>query len=230
MRRFAHVAAAGIVLALVGVCAPAQAAASPSHWNVTVVSDLDPPVAGDTVELAAYLSSDTAAIAGRSATLLTRTVGSGAPFTPVATVTTDEDGRAAAQVRLVRSTAYRWRFAGDNQYTASSTSTLVQSIASKVVVRAADTTLSTGQRLSLYGRAYPSKAGNVVRVWMGKIPRALVEQPKPVYVAATRVRPDGTIRLTHAFASTGWKRLFVEVDGDAVNGTGFSNYVVVKVG
>ena len=114
------------------VAAPAQAA-SASHWEAALVSDLAPPVAGDTVELFAYLRSDSAPIPGRTAVLRARTTGAGESFRTVATVTTDAAGKASASLRLLRSTDYRWLFAGDTDYTPSSTSTLVQGVASKVV-------------------------------------------------------------------------------------------------
>lgn len=231
MRRIAH----GLVIALVTaasvlVAGPAQAAPAPSHWEVSAVSDLDPPVAGDTVELFAYLVSDTAPISGKHATLMTRTVGSGDPFRAVSGATTDADGRASTSVRLLRNTDYRWRFDGDADYSPSSTSTLIQDVGSKVVAYGSDLTLSRGQVLEVFGRAYPNQAGQRVRLWMGKIPRALVQQPAPKLLASGRVRSNGTFRLPHAFYSTGYKRLFIEVEGDAQNADGFSNYVVVKVG
>jgi hypothetical protein len=224
--------AAAAALVLVGsvlIAGPALAAPAPSHWEVSVVSDLDPPVSGQTVELTGYLMSDSGAVAGRSATLLTRTVGSGDPFAPVATVTTDADGRAVAEVKLVRNTAYRWHFTGDAEYAKSSTTTLIQLIASKVVAHANGTLFRVGNVVVAFGAGYPDKAGNIVRLWMGEIPHPLVHQPAPVLLSAGRVRPDGKFHLTRSFSAKGWKKLFVEIDGDSVNGRGFSNYVAVQV-
>jgi len=231
MRRFVHAAVAAIVLAApVLIAAPAHAAPAASHWQVAIVSDLDPPVAGDTVELSAYLMSESGPIEGKPATLLIRTVGSGVPFTPVATVSTDADGAASTSVKLTRNTAYRWHYTGDSDYTASSTGTVVQAMASKVVAHGSDLTLSRGQVLAVFGKAYPNKSGNIVRLWMGRIPRLLVPADPPVLLAAGRVRSDGSFRLTRSFSSTGYKRLFIQVQGDGENSDGSSNYVVVKVG
>lgn len=231
MPRLVRAFAAGVFVASsVLIAGPALAAPAPSHWELAAVSELSPPVAGDTVELYADLHSDSSAIVGKSATLLTRTVGSGDPFKPVATVMTDDQGRAAASLKLVRNTAYRWHFAGDSDFAASSTGTLIQQVASKVVAHGTDLTLRPGQALAMFGKSYPGKAYHRVRLWMGEIPRPLVQQPDPVLLTTGRVHADGTFRLTRSFSSTGWKRLYIAIDGDQQNSTGFSNYVVVKVG
>lgn len=231
MRRLG-VAIAGVLAltAAVLVAAPAHAAPASSHWAVTMISDLDPPVCGDTVEFSASLQSDSGPIAGKSVTLLTRTVSSGSPFTPVATVITESDGTARASVKVCRNTAYRWQFAGDAEFTASTTGTLVQAVASKVVAHGSDLTLNRHQLLAVFGKAYPNKVGNRVTLWLGKVPRPLVQQPDPVLLAVGKIRDDGSFRLLRSFSSTGYKRLFVKVAGDTHNGDGFSNYVVVKVG
>lgn len=232
MRRFVSAAAAALALvASVLIAAPAQAAPAETAFAIGIVVDEVPPVAGDQVELASYLlTADSDPVAGRTVTVLTRTVGSGTPFKVAASVVTDADGYARTGLKMLRNTAYRWHFSGDGSYLASSSNTLVQSVQSKVVPHLSDSSPAVGQTFAVLGAAYPNKAGHRVSVWSGKYQLGFGPPAYAKMIAVGLVRADGTFRLTTKLSSKGYRTLFVRVAGDEQNLDGYSNYLGLKVG
>lgn len=232
MRRFVSTAAAALALVASSLfVAPAQAAATETEFAIGIVVDGAPPVAGDQVEFGAYLlTADQEPVVGKTVTVLTRVVGSGDAFKPAASVLTDDEGYARTELKLLRNTAYRWHFSGDGSFEASSSQSLVQSVATKVVPHASDSTPSVGQTFAVTGAAYPNKAGHRVSVWSGKYQLGFGPPAYAKMIAVGRVRADGTFRLTAKLSSRGYRTLFVRVAGDEQNLDGYSNYLGVKVG
>jgi len=229
--RLVRTAVAGLlVVVAVLLAGPAVAAQQGSYFQVAIVADGGYPMAGQSWSFYATLhSEDDQPIAGQQVDLLTRVEGSGDPFRVAATVLTDDSGFALARVTVVRNTAYRWHFAGDQSFTASSTNTLVQSVGSKVVPHVSDSTPAVYQPFAVTGRVYPDKAGQRIHLLAGKYFLGFGPPAYSRQLAVARVRADGTFRLVGQLTRTGPQTLFVRVDGDAENADGYSKYLRVTV-
>jgi hypothetical protein len=206
--------------------APAASAATATGLYPVVLDDLSPHVAGRPVEVSAVLLADDAPLVGQVLTVSVMSYGS-TTFVPVGTATTGFDGIATTRLTLDRSAAVRWSFESDGSYDASSTEFQVP-VGPRVDLRANHRSLHRGQRLVVRGRTFPAKPGCTVRLWRGEL-RPLVQGPKPVRLAVSKVRADGRFRLVHRFHARGRMRVAVTVGACAGNDRGLSSYLRVRV-
>jgi hypothetical protein len=217
-----------VVVASLAAPLPAASALAQSEFRIVVVDDLVAPVADQPITFdTMLLTTDNAPISPASVSLEIRPYGTSV-FTTAATTSTDASGHAAVTLRLSRTTAYRWTFSGDNDFTGTSSEPVVQSVAPRVTARAHDRTLRRGQRLVVRGRTFPVKAGCRVTLWRGEL-RPLILGPKPVRLARATVRADGSYRLVHRFHKKARMRVVVKVASCAGNSAGLSPHLRVRV-
>jgi hypothetical protein len=230
-RTWRTLAAAG-ALAAAGLAPGAALAATgdpaATEIYVAVVAPEGPAApAGSVFDLHAQLAAGQDPVAGKPVTLLLRPAG--APgFTPARTVTSGADGSLDAAVRLDRSTAYRWDFAGDGDFAASTSHPLVQQVGSRVHARAARTVVGRHDLVRITGTTAPVRPGRRVSLWRGDKP-VFGPELHMTRLAVGAVRSDGTLRLAVRFAHAGTKRLYVRVAGGGGNAPGFSGYLRVRV-
>lgn len=216
-----------VVACLAAPLPTASAAPAQSEFAVVVVDDLVAPVAGRPVTFdTTLLTTDGSPISAASVTLELQPYGS-ATATSVPT-TTDGSGHAVVSVPLSRTTSYRWTFAGNENFAATSSTTLVRGIAPRVTARSHDRTLRRGQRFVVRGRTFPVKAGCTVVLLRGRV-RPLTVGPRPVRLARATVRTDGSYRLVRRFHKVARMRVAVKVASCAGNDAGFSPYLRVRV-
>ena len=192
------------------------------------LDDLGAHLAGRSIEVSAVLLSgpDDAPMIDRPLTVSVRKYGS-TTFAPVAGATTGPEGVATARVRLDQTAVVRWDFAGDGTYAPSRTEYLVP-VAPRIDLRVNDRKLHRGQRFVARGRTFPVKAGCKVKLWRGEL-RPLVVGPRPVRLAVSTVRADGSYRLAHRFRAKARMRVAVTVSPCAGNDRGLSSYVHIRV-
>ena len=207
---------------------PAAHAAVATALYPVQTDDLSPRVAGRATEVSVHLFTDQAGLPGQKVTLKVRPYGASG-FSVVGTATTDATGLASVWLRLDHNATVQWTFAGDDPTYAGSTSTpYTLLISPRVDLRVKDRTLHRGQRLVARGRTFPANAGCTVKLWRGEL-RPLVQGPKPVRLAVSRVRSDGSYRLAHRFHKVARTRIAVTVAPCAGNDRGLSSYVRIRV-
>lgn len=219
-------AVAGVVLVPVS----ADAVAAPSEFHIGIVADEGPaPAAGTVFGHQARLVSGgvDAPVAGAPVRLMVRPAGQSG-FTVARTVTTDGDGYASASVKLVRTTAYRWEFAGTEDHAAATSPVLVDAVGSRVGVSQPKGPIRRGAKVVVTGTTYPAQPGKRVSLWKGDKP-AFAPDLEMTRLAVGTVRADGSYRLVVRFARSGPKRLYVKVAAGGGNAAGYSRYVRIRV-
>ena len=180
--------------------------------------------AGQSVTMGVTVKKGSAAVAGARMQLWAKPSGSSA-YRAVATTTTNSTGHAASVQKPTTSTSYRWRYLGT---TDSPELPGVDSAAKTVGVRdvvsakAADTTLSTHQKLRITGRTTPAKAGA----------RLTVYQLSPGHkhkIGTAKTTKSGTYTFTHAALRAGSYRFTVTIAAQSGNLAGQSAAVKVRV-
>lgn len=217
------------LLLAVGLVVPAGASdAASTTSSTTIYAALvgDPAMAGRPTDLTAILGDGTDPVAGQTLTLSVRPWGAPS-FVEVGHAVTDAGGSATVWVMLDHNATVRWTFSGSADLAASSLAYVVP-IAPRVSRQVNDRTLRRGQRLVVQGRTFPGKAGCTVKLWRGEL-RPLIAGPRPVRLAAGKVRTDGSYRLAHRFHRTASLRLAVTVSACAGNARGLSAPVRVRV-
>jgi len=226
-----------LFLAVMIPVAPAVADLPPDPTPTTIfvllVADLDARVAGEPSDFTAVLGAEepsgTVAVQGETLTLWAQPSGS-ASFTQVGHATTDASGQATVWAALDHSAVVRWTYAGNAPtYAASTPVDFGVEVAPRVTLRVHDRTLRRHQRLVVTGRTFPAKAGCTVTLWKGPRPAPLTVGPKPVRLAQSTVRLDGTYRLVHRFHHRARMRVRVTVMACAGNARGFSGSVGIRV-
>jgi hypothetical protein len=205
---------------------PARAADSTTIYTLQI-GDLSPRLAGQPTDFAAVLATGTTPLAGEPLTLWLKPYGASA-FSVAGHATTDADGYAVAWSTLASNAAVKWTFDGDGAYPASESAPYVVQISPRVTRHVNDRTLRRGQRLVVRGRSIPAKPGCTVKLWRGEL-RPLVQGPKPVRLAVSTVRADGSYRLVHRFHRKMRMRIAVTVSACAGNARGLSSYVGIRV-
>jgi hypothetical protein len=216
-----------VAVACLAAPLPAASAGAQSEFRIVVIDDLAAPVAGRPVTFdTTLLTTDGSPISAAPVTLELQPYGS-ATATPVPT-TTDASGHAVVTVSLSRTTSYRWTFSGNDDFAAASSPTLVRGIAPRVTARSHDRTLRRGQRFVVRGWTHPVKAGCTVVLLRGRV-RPLTVGPRPVRLARTTIRHDGSYRLVRRFHKPARMRVVVKVASCAGNDAGFSPDLRVRV-
>ena len=192
-----------------------------------VVDDLVPHVAGRATEFSATLVDGDQPVSGAVLVLWLQPSGA-ATFVEAGQATTDESGMASVGAVLDRNATVQWRYAGSLEHAESTSTPYVVQIAPALTVRANDRTLRRGQRFVVRGRTFPVKAGCRVELWRGEL-RPLVLGPKPVRLARSTVRADGTYRLARRFRHALRTRVAVVVPACGDNGRGLSSYLRIRV-
>lgn len=231
MRRTLLGAVMGMTVLITAPFAAPLASAAPkasTSFSYAVIVDGAPPVAGQSWTFDATLLSEDAPVSGVAVVLEKRPAGATA-FVPAATAVTGSDGVVEVDVKLVRTTAIRWRFAGNDELEATTSAPYTQIVAPKVTARGSDLTLRRGQLFAATGWTFPAKPGQRVTLWLGHFSFGPSPYPPPRLLAIGVVRSDGTFRLPWRFYGSGTKRLFVKVARDGQNTDGYSNYLLVKV-
>jgi hypothetical protein len=217
-----------VVVACLAAPMPAASAAVGSEFRIIILDDLGGPVATQPISFDTTLVTTAGdPIPAAEVTLEIQSYGA-ATFAPAGSTLTDDYGHAKVSVQLLRTSAYRWTFAGKDGFTATSSQPLVQGVAPQVTARAHDRTLRRGQRLVVRGRTFPVKAGCRITLWRGEL-RPLMVGPKPVRLARATVRSDGSYRLVHRFHKKARLRVVVKVADCAGNIRGLSPYLRVRV-
>jgi hypothetical protein len=217
-----------LVMLFVSPALPAVgAAADPTEVFPIIVDDLAAHVAGQPTEFAATLVDSGTPAPGEVLTLWLQQSGS-PDFTQVGQATTDAGGTVSLSTVLDRNATVQWRFGGSSSRAASSSTPYVVQIAPALSRHANDRTLRRGQRLVVRGRTFPAKPGCAVELWRGEL-RPLVLGPKPVRLARSTVRADGTYRLTRRFHRHLRARIAVVVPACGDNGRGLSAYLGLRV-
>ena len=206
-------------VAATGVAVPAL---SGSPVYAVVADTLVPHVAGRASALSATLWQDGAPVAHQPFTLLVTTAGA---TRAAGQAVTDANGGLDVTTVLDRNATAQWQSSTDP--TVVSNPYPVE-VAPAVTRRANDRTLRRGQRFVIRGRTFPAKAGCRVELWRGEL-RPLVLGPRPVRLARSTVRRDGTYRLVRRFHRPGRMRVAVVVRPCADNGRGLSAYVPIRV-
>jgi hypothetical protein len=218
-----------VVACLVAPLPPALADPLPAPvFAITIIDDLRSPVADQPLDFDTTLLTPAGMpVQSGVVTLEVQPYGA-ATFTPAGTTTTDAFGHADLTTSLQRTTSYRWYFEGDSDFAPAYSPTLVRLIAPRVSAHAPDRTLRHGQRLVVRGRTFPAKAGCTVTLWRGQL-RPLAVGPKPVRLARTTARSDGSYRLVRRFHKKARMRVVVKVASCAGNASGLSSYLRVRV-
>lgn len=205
-----------------------EAATVPTTLYPMVLDNLTPPVAGRPNEVDVVLASGDTRLPGRQVTLWVKEYGA-STFSAVGHATTDVDGLATTSLTLIHSATVHWTFDGDGAaYDPTTSPDYLVQIAPRVGIRVNDRTLRRGQRLVVRGHTFPAKAGCAVKLWRGEL-RPLVPGPKPVRLAVSTVRADGSYRLVRRFHRTGRVRVAVTVSSCAGNARGLSSYVGIRL-
>jgi hypothetical protein len=216
------------VFALGPFLGPAGATSLTStEFQIAIVADAGPPVAGTRSYFYATLHSGTGPVSGVPVTLQGRSYGS-TTFSALAHAVTDAYGGVSVTAVLRRTTALRWSYDGDSSYAGTVSHSYVQQVAPRVVAHAVDATLRAGQRVVVRGRTQPLKPGTRVSLWRGDRP-AFAPDLHYVRIAVGAVHADGTFRLAAGFAHPGAARLYVKVNAGHGTTTGYSNYVRIRV-
>lgn len=228
MRRLPAVLTGLIAATVLLVPVAADAVPAASEFQIGIVANEGPaPAAGTVLDHQARLVSGDAPVAGASVRLMVRPAGQRA-FTPGRTVTTDADGVASASVRMVRTTAYRWEFAGTEEHEAVTSPVFVDPVGSRVGIATARGPVRRGHRVVLVGRTYPAQPGKRVSLWRGDKP-AFAPDLTMTRLAVGTVRADGSYRLVVRFRYRGPKRIYTRVAPGGGNATGYSRYVRIRV-
>jgi hypothetical protein len=171
--------------------------------SLTILSSLDPiPYQGTVV-----ISGTAAGAPHAGMTLLARTAGNG--YKPVATTTTDGEGKYAFPPQLgLASTFYRVQGAG------RSSAVLYEGV--KYVL--SDTTPSatsvqSGQVFSVSGKVAPASAGH--EIWLQRQNNSGTGYH---VVGVGQVAADGSYAISHIFYAPGTDVLRVKIPGDPANG------------
>jgi hypothetical protein len=216
-----------VIWCVVPALPAAGVAAGATEVFPIVVDDLVPHVAGRATEFSATLIDADAPVPDQVLSLWLQPSGS-ATFVEVGQATTDGNGMASVGAVLDRNAVVQWRYGGSPEHAASTSTTYVVQIAPALTLRANDRTLRRGQRLVVRGRTFPVKAGCRVELWRGEL-RPLVLGPKPVRLARSTVRADGTYRLERRFRHHVRARIAVLVPACGDNGQGLSSYLGIRV-
>ncbi len=158
-------------------------------------------------------------------TLLAKPYGS-STFTAVGTANYTNSGTetpAELVVHPKKQTTYEWQFAGDNSTAGSVSPEFTVTVATKVTGKLADTTVSKGQTLSLYGKTLPRKRGSTI----------YLERKKGghwVKIAHVRVTKRGRYTLRAIASAVGvWKvRAFLPAGGGNIAGHSPVRYAAVS--
>lgn len=214
-----------LVVWLVSPVVPATGSGSSApEVHPIFVADLSPTVAGRPTELTAIVVQDDHPMADTPATLMVRRSGSDS-FVPVGQDTSDANGFVAVSTVLDRNATARWELSDDSSVVSEA---FLVEVSPAVTRRANDRTLRRGQRFVVRGRTFPAKAGCRVQLWRGEL-RPLVLGPRPVRLARSTVRADGTYRLTRRFHKPRRMHVAVVVKPCADNGRGLSRYLRIRV-
>lgn len=214
-----------LVLWLVSPVLPATGAPSGTAVVVPmVVDELVPQVAGRPAEFTATYLQDGQPVPGEELTLLLAPAGS-TSYVEAGRAVTDEHGVATVSSVLDRNATVQWQVSSEP--TVTSTPYVVQ-IAPAVTREARDRTLRRGQRLVVRGRTFPVKAGCTIQLWRGEL-RPLMVGPRPVRLASSTVRADGSYRLVRRFHHRLRGRVVVVVPPCSDNGRGLSAYLRLRV-
>lgn len=215
-----------LVAASLAAVGPARAA-DPTTIYTLQVGDLGQRLAGRPTDFTAVLAAGTTPLAGEQLTLWLKPYGASS-FSVAGHATTDATGYAVAWATLATNAEVQWTFAGDASHLASVSTPYVVQISPRVTRHVNDRTLRRGQRLVVRGRSIPAKPGCAVKLWRGEL-RPLVTGPKPVRLAVSTVRADGSYRLVHRFHRATRMRIAVTVSPCAGNARGLSSYVTIRV-
>ena len=192
-----------------------------------VVDDLVPHVAGRATEFSATLVDGDQPVSGAVLVLWLQPSGA-ATFVEAGQATTDESGMASVGAVLDRNATVQGRAAGS---VAPAPPPAPRSGGQRAPARRGgphDRTLRRGQRFVVRGRTFPVKAGCRVELWRGEL-RPLVLGPRPVRLARSTVRADGTYRLVRRFRHAFRGRVAVLVPACGDNGRGLSSYLRIRV-
>ncbi|HJQ05786.1 MAG TPA: hypothetical protein VJ872_10100 [Nocardioides sp.] len=221
---------AAVALVLLGAglgSAPAHAT-TPVPTAIYLAVSVDGPIprAGSQLTLpGALVRKDTSAgVAGVPVTVEVRQYGEAA-FHAIRTVTTGSNGFFTATYTPRHSFSYRFVFAGDATYGASSAGS-GERVSPRVSIWLASYDVPRGGRVVAHGRTGPNRAGHLVRLYRGQTTRGGFgpSYPAPVLLASGRVHADGSYRLVGHARWTGGRRVFVQVGGGGGNTVGWSRY------
>lgn len=122
---------------------------------------------------------------------------------------------ASVAVRPLVQTSYRWYTAGSTCCLAGTSSTVTVKVRTAVTIRLADSTIKKGQTLVASGVTKPHKAGVGVTLWRKTATGASL-------LASSKVRADGTYKISYRVPSKGTWKVFVKVAAASGNLAGQS--------
>lgn len=197
--------------------------------SATTVYDFEVPLASDTltghfsrtstisgapVTSTATLASSGHPVANAPVTLWGRAANATA-YSAIATVNTNSSGVATSPVQHPSvTTAYRWTFTSDGQYAPATSVATTVTVAQKLTLRLARSTVPRGTAVVATGALTPTRRGASVLLWR-KTTHGRVN------VSAATVRRDSTYKI-RATLRPGTYQLFVTVAKDAFNASGTS--------
>lgn len=131
-------------------------------------------VAGQAVTLGTALRYGSGwPIPGRDITLQSAAVASPA-WSGANVVATNATGAVASTVKPIRSTSYRWSFAGDEYFAASDSARGEVGVRTRVSSSLVHSSVRRGRTLRMVGSTYPAKPGTVVSLWRRTTVRTLL--------------------------------------------------------
>jgi len=189
--------------------------------------------AGEPVELSAtlVLANTTTPVPAQDVLLQIKPYGVDT-FTTKANLVTDSQGHVGIAVTSTKTYRYRFVYAGNPAFAASSTGAVAQKLGSFATIKVSDGTPAVGQRIVVTGRTKPNKAGHTVWLYRGRSAHGAFTGPnenKHVLLAKSTVREDGRYRIPVRFEGDGRKRLFVDIAAGDGNLLGYSDYLRVRV-
>ena len=146
----------------------------------------------------------------------------GGTWTRISSDTTDASGKLHLTRVPSKQTYFQWRFPGDASRAASTSNTVTVKVATRVGIRVADSSLSSGQRLVATGGTRPAKPGETAILWSHR-PTSRTK------LATATVRRDGTYRLTKVLRTRASYSVYVTVSGGGGNLLGTSDHRTVTV-
>ncbi|HSV39335.1 MAG TPA: hypothetical protein VLI04_11300 [Nocardioidaceae bacterium] len=225
------------LLAALGLVLPIGSATAqeplPTAFLLAFVTDGPIIRAGEPVDLSATLVLENTTTPVPAADVLLQVKPYGVDtFSTKAALQTDAQGHVGISVTSTKTYRYRFVFAGNLAFAASSTGPVVQKLGSFATIKISDRTPAVGQRVVVSGRTKPVKAGHTVWLYRGRSAHGAFTGPngnKHVLLAKSVVGKDGRYRIPVRFEGDGRKRLFVDIAAGGGNLLGYSDYLRVTV-
>lgn len=164
--------------------------------SATKVAPSGPVTLSTTLRVAGEL------VAGSSVTLQARQPNGS--FSNVGTATTNGQGVASLVVRPVRTTTYRWSFAGSTSTEASVSAQVTVRVQPVLTATATKTRFARGGNLVVTGKVSPTLEGATVTLWR-------TSGVGPVRLATAKVKADGTYRAIRRINEPGRYRVFTSI-------------------